>query len=31
VTQALRRIKAGGDPELRALRQALARTGENQD
>jgi len=31
VTQAIRRVKAGGDPDLRALRQQLARTGENQN
>jgi len=31
LTQAIRRVKAGGDPKLRALRQRLERAGENQD
>jgi hypothetical protein len=29
--KAIRRVKAGGDPELGALRQRLERAGENQD
>jgi hypothetical protein len=31
VTQAIRRVKAGDDPELRSLRQKLERAGENED
>ena len=31
VTQAIRRVKADGDLELRALRQRLERAGKDQD